>query len=88
MAQTHDVIGVETLAVKKMMAKGPGWKRKLNRGIADASFAEITRLLDYKTTWYGSTLVKAPRTYPSSKTCSTCGTVRTKLVLHQRTFLV
>ena len=86
LAQRHDVIGIETLAVKKMMAKGPGWKRKLNRGIADASLAEISRLLGYKTTWYGSTLVKADRAYPSSKTCSTCGTVKTKLALHQRTF--
>ena len=86
LAQTHDVIGIETLAVKPMMAKGPKWTRKLHRGIADASFADIARLLDYKTTWYGSTLIKAPRAYRSSRICSTCGTVRTKLALHQRTF--
>ena len=86
LTKRHDVIGVETLAVRQMMAKGAGWKKHLNRGIADASFATLLRQLDYKSTWYGSTLVKADRTYPSSKTCSTCGTVKTKLALHQRTF--
>jgi putative transposase len=86
LAKRHDVIGVETLAIKPMMARGPGWKKHLNRGIADASMGELLRQLDYKTTWYGSTLVKAPRTYPSSKTCSTCGTVKAKLALNQRTF--
>ncbi len=86
LAQRHDVIGVETLAVKPMMARGPGWKRQLNRGNADASFGELLRQLDYKTTWYGSTLIRADRTYPSSKICSTCGTAKTKLPLTQRTF--
>jgi len=80
------VIGIETLAVKAMMAKGPAWQRKLHGGIADASFATIARQLDYKTTWYGSTLIKAPKGYASSRICSTCGTARTKLALNQRTF--
>ena len=31
LTKRHDVIGVETLAVKPMMKKGPGWKRRLNR---------------------------------------------------------
>lgn len=30
-------------------------------------------MLEYKSVWYGSRLVTAPRFLPSSKTCSTCG---------------
>ena len=87
LATRHDFIGIETLMVKPMMARGPIWKRKLNRGLHDASFAEITRQLTYKTPWYGSTLVKADRTYASTQICSTCKTPAiTKLALHHRTF--
>ena len=40
----------------------------------------------YKTTAAGGTLVLAGRFYPSSKTCSGCGTVKAKLALAERIF--
>ena len=40
----------------------------------------------YKTTWNGGRLVVADRWYPSSKTCSGCGTVKAKLALSERTY--
>lgn len=86
LAQTHQVIGVETLAVKAMMANGGARKKGLNRAIADAGFGETLRQLDYKTDWYDARLVRADRWYPSSKTCSACGTVKTKLSLRERTY--
>jgi len=58
----------------------------LARRIADQGWAEFRRQLDYKTQWYGSRLVVAPRFYPSSKTCSACGHVKTKLALAERTY--
>ena len=60
--------------------------RRLARHIADAGFAEIRRQLAYKTQWNGGRLVTADRWYPSSKTCSGCGTVKTKLTLSERTY--
>jgi transposase len=43
--------------------------------------------LKYKTLWSdGSVLVCADRFFPSSKTCSECGTVRAKLALSERAF--
>lgn len=86
LAQTHQVIGVETLAAKNMAAKGGRRKCGLNRAIRNASFGEVIRQLDYKTGWYGSNLMKADRWYPSSKTCSGCGTVKTRLTLAERTY--
>jgi putative transposase len=40
----------------------------------------------YKTAWNGGTLILADRWYPSSKTCSGCGAVKTKLALSERTY--
>jgi putative transposase len=75
------VIGVETLAVRNLMAN-----RRLARHIADVGWGTILNQLAYKTVWAGSTLVAADRFYPSSKTCSQCGTVKAKLSLSERVF--
>jgi len=79
LAAEHGTVVVEDLNVAGMLAN-----RKLARHIADAGFAEIRRQLAYKTTWNGGRLLTADRWYPSSKTCSGCGTVKTKLALSQR----
>jgi putative transposase len=76
------VIGVETLAVANLMRNG-----RLARHIADVGWGLILQQLKYKTSWSeGSLLVAADRFYPSSKTCSGCGTVRAKLALSERVF--
>jgi len=91
LAKAHHTVVVEDLAVAGMTksAKGSGnWRGKagLNRAVLDASPAQLRRQLSYKCTWYGSKLVVADRWYPSSKTCSGCGLVKTKLALSERTF--
>jgi putative transposase len=76
------VIGVETLAVANLIRN-----RRLARQIADVGWGLILQQLKYKTSWSdGSMLVAADRFYPSSKTCSECGTVRAKLALSERVF--
>ena len=60
--------------------------RKLARALADTGLGDLRYLLTYKTHWYGSQLVVADRFYPSTKTCSTCGWVKAKLTLAERTF--
>jgi putative transposase len=60
--------------------------RSLARAIADASFGRTRRMLAYKTTWNGGKLIVADRFFPSSKTCSGCGTVKAKLTLSERTY--
>jgi len=61
-------------------------KSGLHRSVLDASPSEIRRQLAYKTTWYGSRLALLDRWYPSSKTCSGCGTAKATLALSERTF--
>ncbi|MBW6435873.1 IS607 family element transposase accessory protein TnpB [Actinoplanes hulinensis] len=81
LATTYGTVVVEDLNVVGMLAN-----RRLARHIADAGFAEIRRQLAYKTMWNGGRLLVADRWYPSSKTCSGCGAVKTKLALHEREY--
>jgi len=46
---------------------------RLALSLADASFGEIRRQLQYKSDWFGGRLVRIDRFYPSSQLCSVCG---------------
>jgi putative transposase len=75
----NQTICVESLAVKQMVQHPT-----LSKAIADVGWGEILRQLEYKSRWYGRTLVKIDRWYPSSKTCSACGWVLETLDLDER----
>ena len=81
LAKDYDVIVIEKLNIKGMVKN-----HSLAKHVSDAAWGEFARQLEYKTQWYGSTLVKADRFYPSSKTCAQCGAVKAKLSLTERTF--
>ena len=46
---------------------------RLARSISDVSWSEFYRLLEYKAREYGSVIIRVPRFYASSQTCSICG---------------
>ena len=79
LAKTKSVIVIEDLAVKEMLSNNI-----LSRQISDAGWSEFRRMLEYKTKWYGSKLIIAPRYFPSSKICSHCGNHLKKLPLSVR----
>jgi IS605 OrfB family transposase len=79
-------IDYDTIVVERLNVAGMVRNRRLARAITDVGFAELRRQLMYKCRWYGSALVTADRWYPSSKTCSACGTVKAKLPLSVRVF--
>jgi transposase len=54
-------------------------KGRLGRSVADASLGELRRQLTNKCADRGGVLVCVDRFYPSSKTCSSCGSVKAKL---------
>lgn len=81
LAAQYEVVVAEDLNVAGMTRN-----RTLARAIADQGFGEARRMLTYKATWTGGQLVVVGRFYPSSKTCSGCGTVKAKLALSERTF--
>ncbi|MGI5239518.1 IS607 family element RNA-guided endonuclease TnpB [Dactylosporangium sp. CA-139066] len=81
LATEYGTVVVEDLNVAGMLRN-----RRLARRVADAGFAELRRQLAYKTVWNGGRLVVADRWFPSSKTCSGCGVVKTKLALSERQY--
>ena len=81
LAKSHSKVVIEDLLVSGMMKN-----RKLARAIADVGFYEFRRQLEYKCQWYGSELVVAERTFPSSKMCSQCGYRKKNLSLSEREY--
>ncbi len=82
LAKTKSVIVIEDLDIRGLIKKG-----NYSLSIHDASFSEFRRQLTYKTKWYGSQLVVAPRFYPSSKRCSSCGILEAKMPLFVRQWI-
>ena len=87
LAKNYETVVIEDLNVRAMMARGGAYKRGLNRAIAQASFADLRQRITYKTQWNGGTTIVADRWFPSSKTCSRCGEVKSKLSLSERKYM-
>ena len=81
LAQTYSDISIEDLNVAGMVKN-----HHLAKAVSDASFFELRRMLEYKTAKTGAKLHVIDRWYPSSKTCSNCGSVKAKLSLTERTY--
>ena len=80
LARTKPGVVVESLRPKNLLKN-----RRLARSLADASFGEFVRQLEYKCRWYGSRLMKADPFYPSTKLCSECGSLK-EMPLSERTY--
>lgn len=74
-------IVIEDLNISGMLKN-----KHLAKHIKDAMFYEIRRQLEYKCLQYGIYLVVADRFYPSSKTCSYCGSIKSDLKLKDRVY--
>lgn len=78
----NQVVCVETLKVKNMIKN-----RKLSKHIADVSWGEFIRQLEYKANWAERKLVKIDQFFPSSKRCSSCGHTNNALALSDRQWI-
>lgn len=75
----NQVISIEDLAISKMSRN-----HKLAKSLLDEGWYQFTNMIDYKMKWYGGSLVKIDRFFPSSKTCSACGYKASKMPLNVR----
>ena len=75
----NQVVCVESLQVKNMVKN-----HCLAKSISDVGWSEFIRQLEYKAEWYGRTLVKIDKWYPSSKRCFDCGHILDSLTLDVR----
>ncbi|GLV53843.1 transposase [Dictyobacter sp. S3.2.2.5] len=76
------VIVLEDLNVSGMLKN-----KHLSRSIADIGFYEFRRQVEYKARQVGCMVKYVSRWEPSSKTCSSCKTVREELDLSERLFV-
>ena len=70
----NQVICLEDLSVKGMQKN-----HNLAKSVSDASFAKFVNMIEYKASWYGRTVVKIDRFYPSTQICNSCGFQNTSL---------
>lgn len=73
---------METLNVSGMMKN-----RHLSKVIQEQGFYEFTRQMKYKCEWRGIEFIQADMFYPSSKTCSCCGNLKSDLKLKDRIYV-
>lgn len=78
----NQVIVLEDLKVKNMVKN-----RKLSRAISEQGWYQFRSFLEYKCNWYGRELIIINQWYPSSKTCSSCGSIQSKMPLSIREWI-
>jgi len=74
-------ICIEDLNVSGMMKN-----RHLSKTIQQQGFYEFGRQIKYKSEWNNIKLIIADRFFPSSKSCSCCGTIKKDLKLSDRVY--
>lgn len=75
----NQVIAVEDLNVKGIMKN-----HNLAKAAFDVGWNILTNFLEYKTMRAGKAFIKCDRWYPSTKTCSNCGSIHDKIPLNIR----
>ena len=78
-AKNHGTVCIEKLDVKAMQT---GDNALVRKGVQASCMSEILRQLKYKC----NNFIEVDRFYPSSKTCSNCGSVNAELTLADRTY--
>ena len=82
LVRKYGEIFLETLSAKNMMKN-----HKLAKSLSDVSLSKFNEILEYKAKYNGVSIHRADRFYPSSKTCSHCGSVKSELSLSQRVYV-
>ena len=79
----YDSIAIEDLDIKGMLKN----HSSLARRILDCSWYTFRQLLTQKAEQYGCNLIVIPKYYPSSKSCSNCGSINNNLKLTDREYI-
>ena len=74
-------IALEDLNIQGMMKN-----RHLAKAIQEQGLYEFKRKLSYKSKWNNIIIIDVPRFFPSSKTCSQCGSYKSDLKLSDRIY--
>ena len=69
----------QVLAIESLNVAGMDKLRFQAKAIRDAAIGNLLHQIKYKSHWYGTLVVEAARSFPSSKTCSNCRFINTEL---------
>lgn len=75
------------ISLEELNVSGMVKNRHLAKAIQEQSFYSFKEILSYKAKLNNIQIIEVPRFYPSSKTCSVCGTVKSDLKLSDRVFV-
>ena len=78
-AKNYDLVALESLNVKGMVKN-----HCLSKSIHRQGWSQFNTLLKNKFNQLGKTIIEIGKFYPSSKTCSSCGSINTELSLKDR----
>ena len=86
---THELVSMlpRTVVMEDLNVSGMMKNRHLSKAVQEQCFYEFIRQMKYKCEWNGIEFIQVDRFYPSSKTCSNCGTIKKDLKLSDRTFV-
>ncbi|HYI99302.1 MAG TPA: RNA-guided endonuclease TnpB family protein [Thermoleophilaceae bacterium] len=76
----HDVVVIEDLSLTALA------RTKLGKSFGDAALGEVSRQLDYKTSWGGKRTITVDRFFPSTRRCSRCHALAASLALSDRSW--
>ena len=85
---THTLVSMlpKRVVMEDLNISGMMKSKHLSKAIQEQCFYEFIRQMRYKSEWNGIEFVQADRFYPSSKTCSCCGSIKHDLKLKDRTY--
>ena len=86
---THKLISLHPskVVMEDLNVQGMMKNKHLSKAIQEQCFYEIIRQMKYKCEWNGIPFYQVDRFYPSSKTCSCCGHIKSDLKLSDRTYI-
>jgi putative transposase len=76
----------DAVCVEDLNMKGMSQALNFGKSVSDNGWGMFTNMLSYKLAEQGKQLVKIDKWYPSSKTCSACGSIKDELALSERTY--
>ena len=81
MVDSNDCICVEDINLKNM-----AHTFKYGTKVKEGAYGQFLKNIEYKLKREGKYFIKISKWFPSSKTCSKCGTVKRELALSERTY--
>ena len=74
------------IIIEDLNMKGMSGALNFGKSVSDNGWGMFTVMLQYKAMFCGKQVIKADKWFPSSKTCSICGNIKTELALSERVY--